>query len=145
MKRIYHHYKDWEDFKFGFYDSVTYSKKQDLINSVVYMFSDPILTERYMEKVIDDWVYSCEHNLSNENMNRVAYLGQAACCLYCGAPCDVTMRAWKELPIHVQLRSNEIAKKTIIKWARRIRSRNTLTAGKRRGMKTGYQTKLPFS
>ena len=31
-----------------------------------------------MEKIITEWVHSCEHYLTNENMNRIAWLGQAS-------------------------------------------------------------------
>ena len=36
------------------------------------------LTRENMMRVISEWKYSCEHNLTNESLNRIAYIGQAA-------------------------------------------------------------------
>lgn len=37
--------------------------------------------ERALDRIITEWPNSCEHYLSNETMNRVAWLGQAAMCI----------------------------------------------------------------
>jgi len=37
-----------------------------------------------MKGVQSDWINSCEHYLSNENMNRIAWLGQSAMCYATG-------------------------------------------------------------
>jgi len=42
--------------------------------------------EAAMAGVVNDWPNSCEHYLSNERMNRVAWLGQAAMCWATGVP-----------------------------------------------------------
>lgn len=94
MERIYHRYELWEDFKAGFYNNIAGKNKKLLINKVVELFSDQELTRKFMQKVIDEWHYSCEHNLSNQSLNRIAYLGQAACCLFAGVPSSITMEAW---------------------------------------------------
>jgi hypothetical protein len=44
------------------------------------------LFEEGLIKVLKDWPHSCEHNLTNENMNRIAWLGQAAMCVITGIP-----------------------------------------------------------
>ena len=36
--------------------------------------------------VINEWVNSCEHYLTNKAMNRIAWLGQAAMCYSTGIP-----------------------------------------------------------
>ncbi len=69
-----------------------------------------------MNRVLDEWKYSCEHNLSNESLNKIAYLGQAACCLYSEIPSTITMEAWSLLSEGVKDRSNSIALKIIKKW-----------------------------
>lgn len=33
-----------------------------------------------MRLIIAEWVNSCEHNLTNERMNRIAWMGQASLC-----------------------------------------------------------------
>ena len=142
LKRIYHPYTLWEDYKAGFYDNISGKAKQSKIEKVLEMFNSSKLTEKYMNKVIDKWVYSCEHNLTNESMNKIAYIGQAACCLYGGVPCDLTMRGWKLLTQDVRDRSDKIANKVINKWKLERRLKSTLKSGKIKGMKAEYQTKL---
>ena len=91
MERIYHHYLKWEDHKAGFYDNCSGAEKDIKIQKVLEMFNSESLTKEYMNLVIEKWIYSCEHNLSNESMNKIAYLGQAACCLYANIPSTITM------------------------------------------------------
>jgi hypothetical protein len=42
--------------------------------------------ESALARVMHGWPTSCEHYLSNEKMNRIAWLGQAAVCLHCKIP-----------------------------------------------------------
>lgn len=62
-----------------------------------------------MQIVVDTWIYSSQHNLSNESMNRVAWLGQAAACVYCKAPCSITMESWREVPENRRKQADKIA------------------------------------
>jgi Ni,Fe-hydrogenase I small subunit len=142
VERVYHPYNLWEDYKAGFYDNISSKEKDFKIKKVLEMFNDYKKTEEYMRKVICLWKYSCEHNLTNSSMNKIAYLGQAACCIYAGVPCDLTMRGWKLLSQEVRDRSDKIANKIIIEWMLERRLNNTLKNGKKEGMKTEYQMKL---
>lgn len=69
-----------------------------------------------MTRVCSEWVFSCEHNLTNSSMNKIAYIGQAACCLYAGVPSTITMEAWSLLDKSVQDKANEIAERVLKKW-----------------------------
>jgi protoheme ferro-lyase len=116
MKRIYHHYKFWEDYPAGFYENMSGSVKEEKIKKVIEMFNSEELTSEFMNRVIDEWKYSCEQNLTNESINKIAYIGQAACCLYDRIPSTVTMEAWSLLSKEVQDRSDKIALEIISKW-----------------------------
>lgn len=116
MKRIYHPYNLWEDYKAGFYDNVSGESKKQMIEKVVELFCDENLTKENMERVISEWKYSCEHNLTNESLNIIAYIGQGACCLYAGVPSTVTMEAWSKVPQEFQKKADSIAEKTLKKW-----------------------------
>lgn len=116
MERIYHHYEKWEDWKCGFYDNCTGEVKEELTKKVVEMFSSEDLTREFMSKVISDWPNSCEHNLTNEAMNKIAYIGQSACCIFGGVPNTVTMEAWSKLPKDVRDRADQIAEETLNTW-----------------------------
>jgi len=102
MKQIFHHYLLWEDYKCGFYDNCSGSEKDEKIKKAIEMFNDEKLTDEYMGRVISEWKYSCEHNLTNESLNQIAYIGQAACCIYAKVPSTVTMEAWNLLSKKVQ-------------------------------------------
>ena len=69
-----------------------------------------------MLAVVNKWKHSCEHNLTNNSMNKVAYIGQAACAYYAEIPSTVTMEAWNKLTPEVQERSNNIAEEVINIW-----------------------------
>ena len=46
-------------------------------------------TERFhyaLERVVSQWPVSCEQFLSNESMNRIAWLGQSSMCIETGIP-----------------------------------------------------------
>jgi hypothetical protein len=116
IERIYHHYDRWEDYKAGFYSDYSKSELNDLNEAVRYVFSSAKHTEKYMSLVILHWVNSTEHNLTNISMNRVAWLGQAACCFYGGVPSKATMFLWKLLDEKTQRRSDKVAQKLISEW-----------------------------
>lgn len=142
LKRIYHNYKLWEDYKNGFYNNCSKQEKQLKIEKVKEMFNDYKLTDFYMQKVINEWTYSCEHNLTNYSMNRVAYLGQAACCIYAKVPNLITMYAWKFLDYDVRERSDKLAVKKILQWEQKKKSELIFMSGKKRAITKEYQMKL---
>jgi len=106
MEQIYHRYELWECHKHGFFNT---KSKAGLDLKVIELFSNPKQTEIYMQRVLKEWKYSCEHNLTNMSMNRVAWLGQAACCLYAIIPCEVTKQAWHLVSEDFRNQANLIA------------------------------------
>lgn len=116
IERIYHPWETWEDYKCGFYNNVSGKDKKGLIDKAVEMFSSRELTKENMTKVINRWFYSCEQNLTNNGMNKIAYIGQAACCIYAGIPSGVTIEAWSSVSKENQEIANEIAKETLKDW-----------------------------
>ena len=89
MKRYYHTWDKWECFRAGFFDkrprdkSMTDDQAREAYRD--FLRDIPRFTA-VMKELLDEWPYSCEHNLSNENMNRVAWLGQSAACYALGIP-----------------------------------------------------------
>lgn len=70
----------------------------------------------WMIKVIQDWKYSCEHNLSNDTQNRQAWIGHAACAYANRCPEDIVRKAWGYLTEMQQLLANNAADAAIKKW-----------------------------
>ena len=142
MKRTYHHYTKWECFNSGFYEIITGDERVEKIQSVIEMFNSEQCTEKYMNKAINLWPNSCDHFLSNVSNNRIAYIGQAACCIYDEVPNLVTMEAWKVLDYSVQKRSNNIAQLLILKWEKLKKLETKSRSGKIEAMREGYQMRL---
>ena len=80
MNRIFHPYWLWEDYKNGFYDNISGEQKKLYISKVIEMFNSEELTVKNMNYVVDNWKHSMEHNLTNPAINKIAYVGQSACC-----------------------------------------------------------------
>jgi hypothetical protein len=52
----------------------------DCKTSYAHFLRDIPRFEHAMTGVVRDWPFSCEHYLTNERMNRIAWMGQAAMC-----------------------------------------------------------------
>ena len=88
MERIYHTWDKWECYPAGFYEDrppngMTVEECEEQYRQLL---SDVDLFGSVLEKVIVEWKNSCEHYLTNPNMNRIAWLGQAALCYHLGIP-----------------------------------------------------------
>lgn len=113
MERIYHRYENWECFKSGFFRNVSGEEKKELSKKVVELFENPDKTKFFMEKVLNEWTFSCEHNLSNVSLNRIAWLGQSACCLFAKIPYSITMENWRFVSESKKIIACDIAEKLI--------------------------------
>jgi len=115
-ERIFHTYEKWECHKEGFYgskkDGMTAEQcEQEYCN---FLSND----ERFkagLQGVLDNWIYSCEHYLTNKAMNRIAWLGQAAMCYSTGVPSKFCA-GFNLLTSEQQDRANEIALEYLNKW-----------------------------
>jgi hypothetical protein len=85
--RIFHTYDKWECYQAGFYDTTKPGWTRSQCEHAYKDFlSDLKQFEAGLESVISEWKHSCEHYLTNSSMNRIAWLGQAACCYKLGIP-----------------------------------------------------------
>jgi hypothetical protein len=116
LPQFHYPYHLWEDYKFGFYNTISGRQKDEKIKYCLEMFNSESLTNKYMDRVVNEWFYSCRINFTNPSVNKIAYLGQSACSLYANIPNTVTMEGWGLLTSEVKERSNTIAEKKIIEW-----------------------------
>lgn len=88
MDRIYHPWDKWECYHYGFWNSQCPNgmKTIDGLKAYSAFLSDLGKFEDALKNIISKWKYSCEHNLTNENMNRIAWLGQASLAYAEGIP-----------------------------------------------------------
>lgn len=82
VNRIYHTWDRWECYPAGFFEvhPPKGMTEEDCVNTYRLLLIDVEEFKRIMRLIISEWVNSCEHNLSNERMNRIAWMGQAALC-----------------------------------------------------------------
>ena len=88
MKRVYHTWDKWECYPAGFYEDKAPNGMTNSEAVVAYteFLRDLPRFRAALARVLDEWRCSCEHYLSNENMNRIAWLGQAAMCIDTAIP-----------------------------------------------------------
>jgi ParB-like chromosome segregation protein Spo0J len=114
--RIFHTHDKWECAKAGFYATT----KQGMTNAECEQAYKKLLTskkdfEKALKRVITEWKHSCEHYLTNVAMNRIAWLGQAAVCLWTGVPASFRS-GWQLLTEKEQAAADELALKYLNKW-----------------------------
>jgi len=137
--RIFHTYEKWECHKAGFYASVKKDFTHDQCeNEYVRILTDSNLFGEILEKVIIEWVHSCEHYLTNKSMNRIAWLGQAAVCYHSGVPSRYSS-AWSKLTEQQQNEANNIALIYLNKW---LENNNRNSIDMNQALSVGRQTEL---
>lgn len=116
MTRIFHPYDKWECYRHNFYGGIMEYQKDDTLALYASLLKDLPKFEAALQVIIRDWKYSCEHNLSNEAMNRVAWLGQASCALVYQVPHNVSMGGYNLLSLEEQKAADAMAQKYLNLW-----------------------------
>lgn len=84
MDRIYHTWDAWECYPAGLYETNPPAEgmtAQECRDAYAEFLRDLPRFRAALEGVLAKWPNSTEHYLTNERMNRIAWLGQAAMCL----------------------------------------------------------------
>lgn len=110
MKKIYNPFYKWEDFNNGFFNN---RKEEEYILKALELLSSPQLFEEVGVKMIDQWTFCIDENLTNSNLNKIAYLGQASCNFKYGCTSLEVKEAWKKLETEQKNKANNVAKKLI--------------------------------
>jgi len=120
LNRIYHPWWTWECYKNGFYSKNIPDHYLD-IEDAKQDYADFLRDCKKFDSVIDEvfcfWKFSCDQFLSNPNMNRVAWLGQASACYHLGLP-SFCRSGFKYLSENDQKEANETAKIKLDLWIR---------------------------
>ena len=114
-RQLFYSYDKWEDYKFGMFkeDSVD---RENRVDRAAFLFKDQYMCNLFMRRVCDEWEISCKQVFTNPQMNKIAWLGQAACCLYAGIHEDETREAWSRLSDEEREFANNVAKSNIDRW-----------------------------
>lgn len=105
----------WEDFKAGFYgyDFNDFDYKH---NASIELLSDADEFYRIATEMTKEWKYSCEHNLTDPSINKIAYIGQASCCYSNGSPSELVKRAWWCIPKEKRDIADDVARRVLKEW-----------------------------
>ncbi len=86
MNRIYHTWDKWECYPSGFYE--TKPPKNMTVEQAKRAYAEFLACDWKFAAAADwlivTWKNSCEHYLTNEKMNRIAWVGQASMCIDSG-------------------------------------------------------------
>lgn len=117
VRRIYHHYRDWECVSGGMYETTAPSGMSPDSARQAYadFLSDLDRFEAALVAVISEWPVSCEQFLTNVGINRIAWLGQASMAIATGVPC-VFRAGFKLLDKSQQGAANDLASRYLAKW-----------------------------
>jgi hypothetical protein len=116
MTRIFHSWDKWECYKHNFFGGVLDYEKDDTLALYASLLKDLPAFEQALIEITTTWKYSCEHNLTNESMNRIAWLGQASCALVFNVPSAVCMGGYNLLSPEEQKAADAMAEKYLNKW-----------------------------
>lgn len=121
MKRIWHPWDKWECFKAGFYNSLppTGISKEDALNLYADFLKNTPRFKKAALRVLIEWPISCEQFLSNEHINRIAWIGQSSMCIETGVPSSYRA-GFKLLTEKQQAIANHTAQQIIDHWIKNI-------------------------
>ena len=118
-ERIFHKYDKWECYKAGFYattkDGMTAEQCEEEYRKLL---SNEKEFRKALKYIIYNWKYSCEHYLTNQSMNRIAYLGQASLSYIKNIPSKYKS-GFNLLTEEQQNKANNIALEYLNKWLKK--------------------------
>jgi hypothetical protein len=123
IEPIWHPYWKWEEVKFNMWGSV--ENKKEFLQKAIEFTGDHKLYGKYMMRVVKEWKYSCEHNLSKDSQNKRAWVGHAAVALAMQCPEDIVRAAWWHLTDEQRELANKEADKAINYWEKQYVKKTT--------------------
>lgn len=104
----------WEDYRAGMYRNPNSLLEE--MAAAKDLLADPVRLEPAMRAVVEAWPGSAEHQLTNMEQNRRAWVGQAACLHAVGAAALATRAAWPQLTDVERAAANSCADRVIRQW-----------------------------
>jgi hypothetical protein len=123
MKKIWHPFTVWEDYKLGMWRKITGEERKSALDKAIQFTGDAKLYGSFMVKVLTEMPFACEQNLTGTG-NKRAWIGHAAVCLALGIPEDVTREAWGHLTTEQQDAANAEAQFYIDYWVMEHEEKN---------------------
>lgn len=142
--RRWHPIRKWECVKAGLYaESASDGRSADASRQAYAEFlSDIPRFKKALRRVLREWPVACEQFLSNESINRIAWLGQASMCIESGVPCKYRS-GFALLTDEQQRAANEAAGEALQYWLRCQRPEQLLLPDPVKPIR-GIQTKVDW-
>lgn len=129
IERIYHPYWKWEEVKFNMWGKVV--DREKYLKFAIRFTGNHNRYGKYMLRVIRDFKYSCEHNLSDLSQNRQAWIGHAACARAFRCPEDIVREVWHNLTDEQRLLANKMADTAISLWEKSFSKKGKVENGQK--------------
>jgi ParB-like chromosome segregation protein Spo0J len=114
--RIFHTWEKWECYRAGFYAERMKDMTQDEGEEKYREFlADLARFEAALIGVTSEWKHSCEHYLTNDRMNRIAWLGQASVAYALGIP-SLCRGGYHRLTDEQKAAADALALRHLNKW-----------------------------
>lgn len=114
--RLFHTWDKWECYRHGFYAErpadMTHDEGEEKYREFL---ADLPRFAAALEIVVTQWRHSCEHYLTNDRMNRIAWLGQAAVAQAMGIP-SACRGGYHKLTDEQKKAADEMALTYLNKW-----------------------------
>jgi hypothetical protein len=125
--RILHQWDQWECYPAGFYGDKPPAgmTREDCEETYRTLLADIPAFEAALSTVVMTWERSCEHYLTNDRMNRIAWLGQASLCVAHRIPS--TFRGGYNLLTEAQQKAADEAALRALNFWLTLHGRPTLT------------------
>lgn len=115
IKQIYHHINKWECVKEGFWNTSCHLSKDYAEKEYCNFLSNLDEFEDGIKKVFAKWIFSCEQFLTNESINRIAWIGQSAMCIKNKVP-SCFRGGFKLLSYDQKILANTLALRYLSLW-----------------------------
>jgi hypothetical protein len=119
MKRIYHPYTLWEDYLNGMWKKANKENEEIMLKKAIEFTGDYKKYGNAMINVVNNWKYTLEHNLTDNTINKKAFIGHCAVCYELGIPEYITRLAWSYLNNEQQYMANKQAEYAIKLWTKK--------------------------
>lgn len=116
FNRVYYHYELLEEYTHGMWRIERGVDRKAYVEEAAMLMRDPERFEAAMMRAINEWPVSCEHSLTAEDTNRIAWLGHAGCCIEVGSPEEATRAGWHTLTKPEQDEANAAAARALSEW-----------------------------
>lgn len=122
MRRVFHHYKDCEEYAAGLWRPAQAKSRDRLVAAAKKLMESPPEFIAAMRKALSEWPNSCEYNMTNAAVNHQAWLGHAGTFLATRSPEECTRLAWRTMNQSDQDAANAAADLVISEWLAAHRS-----------------------